>query len=274
VVHCYLSNLIEKKGQGWYWFQQVLKSDIYDTQGGTTPEGIHAGVMGGSVDMVMRGFCGVRPFENRIRINPNPPKKLTKIKYNFYYQGYQVFIALEGSRIKIYIKGRKSKFCAVPVEVSGKLYNLCVGRKYRLPFKKRRKEIPAKKRKKMAYKRILIVDGDTSSAAVLETQLEDKGFLVQRAIQGTEALQILKSEWINLIIISVNLSGGMTGFQLFKEIKKAKYFSDIPIVIYSSKEGMKNTFKKLGAEDFVSKKKEVKFLVNSVQKILKNNGRR
>jgi hypothetical protein len=37
---------------------------------------------------------------------------------------------------------------------------------------------------------------------------------------------------------------------------------------------MKNTFKKLGAEDFVSKKKEVKFLVNSVQKILKNNGRR
>jgi alpha,alpha-trehalase len=274
VVHCYLSNLIGKKGKDWYWFQQVLKSDIYDTQGGTTPEGIHAGVMGGSVDMVMRGFCGVRPFENRIRINPNPPKKLTKIKYNFYYQGYQVFIALEGRQIKIYIKGRKSKFCAVPVEVSGKLYNLCVGKKYKLPFKKKRKEIPAKKRRKMAYKRVLIVDGDTSSAAVLETQLEDRGYLVQRAIQGTEALQILKSEWINLIIISINLSGGMTGFQLFKEIKKAKDFADIPIVIYSGKEGMKDTFKDLGAEDFVSKKKEVKILVNSVQKILKNNGRR
>jgi len=85
VVNCYLANLIQKPGEDWYWFQQVLKSDIYDTQGGTTPEGIHAGVMGGSIDMVMRGFCGVRPFENKIKINPNPSKKLTGISYNFYY---------------------------------------------------------------------------------------------------------------------------------------------------------------------------------------------
>lgn len=269
VVHCYLSNLIEKKGEDWYWFQQVLKSDIYDTQGGTTPEGIHAGVMGGSVDMVMRGFCGVRPFENRIRINPNPPQKLTKIKYNFYYQGYQVFVALEGNQINIYMRGRKSKFCSVPVEVSGKLYNLYIGKKYRVPFRKRKREIPAKKRQKMAEKRVLIVDGDISSAAVLETQLEDKGYLVQRAIQGTEALQILKSEWINLIIISIDLPGGMTGFQLFTEIKKTKDFSDIPIVIYSSKEGMKNTFYELGAEDFISKREDIKGLLKSVKKNIK-----
>ncbi|MFO8052432.1 MAG: response regulator [Candidatus Omnitrophota bacterium] len=270
VVHCYLANLIEKKGEDWYWFQQVLKSDIYDTQGGTTPEGIHAGVMGGSIDMVMRGFCGVWPFENKIRINPNPPEKLTKISYNFYYQGYQVFIVLENNQIKLYIRGNKSKFCFVPVEVCGKLHYLCLNKSYSFYFKKKKQKFIRKKTKDKMYKKILIVDGDITDSEVLESRLEDKGYLVQRVTRAKEALQILKSEWINLVIMAVSLQGGMNGYRLFKEIKSEKDLKNIPILIYSSKGGLKDTFGELGAVDFVSKTRRIENLLNKVKKYAKN----
>lgn len=135
VVHCYLANFLDKKQENWYWFKRVLESDIYDSQGGTTPEGIHAGVMGGSIDMITRGFCGVRPFEGRIRINPRPSHKLREISYNFHYQGHQVFVSLAKKSIKIQIKGRRPRLSFVPVEVYGKLYSLCLGKTYRLPLK-------------------------------------------------------------------------------------------------------------------------------------------
>ncbi|MCF7895341.1 MAG: response regulator [Candidatus Omnitrophica bacterium] len=271
VVHCYLANLIDKKGEDWYWFQQVLKSDIYDTQGGTTPEGIHAGVMGGSIDMVMRGFCGVWPFENRIRINPNPPEELTKINYNFYYQGYQVFVVLENNQIKLHIKGDKSKFCFVPVEICGKLHYLSLGKTYSFYFKKKKQKFIKKKIKEIMYKKILIVDGDIADSEVLESRLKDKGYLVRRVTRAKEALQILKSEWINLIIMAVSLQGGMNGFRLFKEVKAKKYLRSIPILIYSSKGGLKDTFDELGSVDFVSKTSRIEILLNKATKHAKLN---
>src|SRR4029079_10797439 len=42
-------------------FQQVLKSDVADIQGGTTPEGIHLAPMVGSVDLLQRCFTGPDP---------------------------------------------------------------------------------------------------------------------------------------------------------------------------------------------------------------------
>lgn len=132
VVHCYLANFLGKKEEGWQWFQRVLESDIYDAQGGTTPEGIHAGVMGGSIEMVTRGFCGVRPLEDRIRINSRPPRQLSSISYNFYYQGYRVFINLKNKKIEIYVKSKKTKKIPVTIEAFGKVHYLMPQKTYLL----------------------------------------------------------------------------------------------------------------------------------------------
>ena len=59
VTHCFIAQLLGKPKEAWQGFLDVLESDIYDTQGGTTSEGIHVGVMGGSVDMAIRGFAGL-----------------------------------------------------------------------------------------------------------------------------------------------------------------------------------------------------------------------
>ena len=86
VVHCYLSQLVGRQREFWSWFQEVLKSDIYDTQGGTTPEGIHAGVMGGSIDIVIRSFAGINISDNELSINPKLPKKWKSLKLKLLYR--------------------------------------------------------------------------------------------------------------------------------------------------------------------------------------------
>jgi trehalose/maltose hydrolase-like predicted phosphorylase len=42
----------------WQRFNAALESDIADIQGGTTPEGIHMGVMAGTLDLVQRIYLG------------------------------------------------------------------------------------------------------------------------------------------------------------------------------------------------------------------------
>ena len=42
----------------WERFLLALNSDIADVQGGTTKEGIHMGVMAGTLDLLQRGYVG------------------------------------------------------------------------------------------------------------------------------------------------------------------------------------------------------------------------
>ncbi len=42
----------------WDRLIEVLESDIGDVQGGTTKEGIHLGVMAGTLDLIQRGYVG------------------------------------------------------------------------------------------------------------------------------------------------------------------------------------------------------------------------
>ena len=138
VVHCYLAHLLGKSQEAWDWFLKVLKSDIYDTQGGTTPEGIHTGVMGGSIDITFRGFAGINLVDDRIRIEPRLPKHWSSVRLSLRYRKSRFFICITKSQIIILRHGPKSKTIRIPVEVSGRLYYLRPGKTYKIALKKRR----------------------------------------------------------------------------------------------------------------------------------------
>ena len=53
------------------FFQQALKSDVSDIQGGTTSEGIHLAAMAGSVDLMQRCFTGLETRGDRIVLSPD-----------------------------------------------------------------------------------------------------------------------------------------------------------------------------------------------------------
>jgi len=101
VVHCYLSDILGKSRQSWKWYCEVLNSDINDIQGGTTPEGIHTGVMGGSINIAMKRYAGVDVISGIINIDPALPKKWKYIKFKIKYN--EILYSLVIERYKIIV---------------------------------------------------------------------------------------------------------------------------------------------------------------------------
>ena len=79
---------------------------------------------------------------------------------------------------------------------------------------------------------ILCIDDDKAQLQLRSRILENDGFLVLSATNGTEAIHILRETPVSLII-SDHMLRGTTGTQLAAELKKVK--SDVPVVLYSGR---------------------------------------
>ncbi|MFW5799453.1 MAG: glycosyl hydrolase family 65 protein, partial [Spirochaetota bacterium] len=90
------------------WFMRALKSDIHDTQGGTTPEGIHTGVMAGTLDIIFKGFAGVNLFKKTISIDPFLPKAWFRLKFIMQHRGncFEIDITREQVKVKAMMKNK------------------------------------------------------------------------------------------------------------------------------------------------------------------------
>ncbi|MGD9014465.1 MAG: glycoside hydrolase family 65 protein [Candidatus Omnitrophota bacterium] len=135
VVHCFLAQILGGPKESWGWFQQVLESDLYDTQGATTPEGIHTGVMAGSIDIVIRGFLGIDTQEDIIRIKPDLPGHWQRVKLKFRHRERWISLSVTKSRMNILIQGPKRKSAKVPVVINNKLHNLFLEKTVSIPLK-------------------------------------------------------------------------------------------------------------------------------------------
>ncbi len=120
VVHCYISHILGRKKEAWQWFGSVLESDINDTQGGTTPEGIHAGVMGGSIYIAVKGFAGVHFVRDRIMIDPKLAKRWSCVRLNLLYRGNRISLSIKSHEVTIAIIGGQEK--QVPVFLNDQRY--------------------------------------------------------------------------------------------------------------------------------------------------------
>jgi len=97
----------------WELFCGVLRSDVDDVQGGTTPEGIHLGAMAGSVDIALRQYAGINMSEAMIGFNPRLPAAVQSMKlrirhrhqwFNLEIDHQHFHLTLEGSeptRVKV-----------------------------------------------------------------------------------------------------------------------------------------------------------------------------
>ncbi len=98
VVHAWISARTNRK-ESWCFFNEALLTDITDTQGGTTPEGVHIGAMAGTVDIMQRCYTGLEARDNILRLNPSLPKELDEIKLKLHYRGQWLKIDIYRNRI-------------------------------------------------------------------------------------------------------------------------------------------------------------------------------
>jgi trehalose/maltose hydrolase-like predicted phosphorylase len=118
VVHSYLASLFGDKEQGCELYFEALQSDFTDIQGGTTAEGIHAGVMGGTVLLAITSYAGINLKKEILTINPALPKNWKSLKFNITFKGKGYYIDLTRNQLKIEIKSEIYE--EVKVELSNK----------------------------------------------------------------------------------------------------------------------------------------------------------
>ena len=102
--------------------------------------------------------------------------------------------------------------------------------------------------------RILVVDDVLSNVLLLEARLKADYFDVRTARGGEEALQITRSERIDLVLLDIMMPG-LSGFDVCKALKSDPKTAPIPIVIVTALDGPENRIRALecGADDFLTK---------------------
>ena len=104
---------------------------------------------------------------------------------------------------------------------------------------------------------VLIVDDSSSMRAVIKKTIRVSGFNVSEyweAADGIEALNILRNEWVDLVLSDINMPH-MNGVQLISEMKKDEILKSIPVVMVTT-EGSEKRIKEsmeLGARGYIRK---------------------
>ena len=119
----------------------------------------------------------------------------------------------------------------------------------------------------MTKKKILIVDDEPDLVYAIQLMLEKVGYEIFTATNGQEGLEVAQKEQLDLIISDV-LMPQMDGFAFYKELKKDKKTSDIPILILTVRGQMEDTFKVMGVDEFLIKPFEGHGLLSKVTKLL------
>lgn len=102
VVHARLAALAGDKDLSWDLYLDALRSDYSDVQGGTTGEGIHAGVMAGTVWIALNTYAGLDLSGEMVRFEPDLPRHWKTISFHFRHRekDYECIVSAETIRIK------------------------------------------------------------------------------------------------------------------------------------------------------------------------------
>lgn len=117
---------------------------------------------------------------------------------------------------------------------------------------------------------ILLVDDNTDFLNYLDSELRPLFKNISKAVNGKEALLLLKTYQPDIIISDVMMPI-MNGYQLCKEVKESLLISHIPIVLLTAKndtESQKIGYK-LGADAYLSKPFDIELLLSVIGNLLK-----
>jgi trehalose/maltose hydrolase-like predicted phosphorylase len=85
----------------WDRFLVALHSDADDIQGGTTKEGIHMGVMSGTLDLMQRNYAGARVYGGVLHFNPQLPSKLGSLSFSMQFRATPIQVTLTGDHLTL-----------------------------------------------------------------------------------------------------------------------------------------------------------------------------
>jgi trehalose/maltose hydrolase-like predicted phosphorylase len=87
--------------RAWEMFMTALESDIGDIQGGTTQEGIHMGVMAGTLDLIQRGYVGAEIRDGTLYFSPKLNHRLDGLSLPMRFRKTSVEATLKEGKLTV-----------------------------------------------------------------------------------------------------------------------------------------------------------------------------
>ena len=105
-----------------------------------------------------------------------------------------------------------------------------------------------------AIKKILCVEDDCESAALIREELLERGFRVVVAHDGEEGLAAIEREWPDLVLCDIRMPG-ISGFEVLRRLRRAPPLNALRFVFITGWSGRDVEFeaRRLGADDYVIK---------------------
>ncbi|HEX5097712.1 MAG TPA: glycosyl hydrolase family 65 protein [Acidimicrobiia bacterium] len=114
--------------RSWDLFREALQSDVTDSQGGTTAEGIHLGAMAGTVDLVQRCYTGIETRDDILRLDPVLPVELGSLSFDVRYRGHAMHLEFTADYVRIKSEREGAAVdVPMPVDVCGTIYEIIPG---------------------------------------------------------------------------------------------------------------------------------------------------
>jgi two-component system alkaline phosphatase synthesis response regulator PhoP/two-component system response regulator VicR len=120
-------------------------------------------------------------------------------------------------------------------------------------------------------KKILAVDDEKHIVRLVQVNLERQNYVVVTAFDGKEALEKVRSERPDLIVLDVMMPY-LDGFEVLKELKKDPETRDIPVIMLTAKAQDADVFRgwQSGADCYLTKPFNPMELIMFVKRIFKS----
>lgn len=122
IVHARLASIAGNREMSWKLYSEALASDFVDIQGGTTAEGIHAGVMAGTVLIALSTFAGISLDKEILSVNPQLPDAWETLEFGISYKGKRFELKISSEEIGIKADGDAE------ILINGKLTKVSEGK--------------------------------------------------------------------------------------------------------------------------------------------------
>jgi len=113
--------------------------------------------------------------------------------------------------------------------------------------------------------RILLADDEKHIRLVFKEELEEEGYIIDLASDGSEALEKLKGQHFDLVILDVKMPG-MDGLETLNEIKKAD--KDQRVILCSAYGEFKQDFSSWASDAYTVKSADARELKDTIKNVL------
>jgi trehalose/maltose hydrolase-like predicted phosphorylase len=110
----------------WDRFLVALHSDVDDIQGGTTKEGIHMGVMSGTLDLMQRNYAGAHVYDDVLHFNPRLPSRLDSLSFSLQFRQTPIQVTVTAGHLTLAVHPEAASR-PVRVAVREDVRELCPG---------------------------------------------------------------------------------------------------------------------------------------------------